>query len=65
VLQAAGRVIRTPTDKGVVLLLDARFIQARYRKLLPGQWNVAEVRSASELREGLQEFWARSNLLGK
>lgn len=40
VVQAAGRVIRTPTDTGTVLLLDDRYLQARYRALLPHWWNL-------------------------
>lgn len=35
VLQAAGRVIRTPRDKGVVLLIDNRFAMPDYRRLMP------------------------------
>jgi Rad3-related DNA helicase len=38
VVQAAGRVIRTETDTGTVLLLDDRFLESRYRKLLPAWW---------------------------
>ena len=41
VVQAAGRVIRTTSDQGVVYLLDDRFGQARVRELLPGWWAVA------------------------
>lgn len=38
VLQAAGRLIRTETDRGRVLLVDDRFAQARYRALYPRHW---------------------------
>ncbi|MCY1287585.1 DNA repair helicase (rad3) [compost metagenome] len=38
VVQAAGRVIRTTQDRGVVYLLDARFTRAEVRRLLPGWW---------------------------
>ncbi|OGS35050.1 MAG: hypothetical protein A2293_15550, partial [Elusimicrobia bacterium RIFOXYB2_FULL_49_7] len=38
VLQAVGRVIRTETDKGVVLLIDDRFTTPLYRKLSPPGW---------------------------
>ena len=38
VLQAAGRVIRTPEDKGVVLLLDDRFAKPEYQRLFPLHW---------------------------
>lgn len=40
VVQAAGRVIRTPSDEGVVHLMDDRFAQAQVRALLPGWWKV-------------------------
>ncbi len=40
VVQAAGRVIRTDTDSGTVLLLDDRYLQARYRALLPAWWRI-------------------------
>ena len=38
VVQAAGRVIRTPIDEGVVHLMDDRFAQAQVRALLPTWW---------------------------
>mgnify|MGYP001943064721 CR=1 FL=1 len=40
VVQAAGRVIRSPEDQGVLWLLDDRFGQPRVRQLLPGWWQV-------------------------
>ena len=43
VVQAAGRVIRTQTDTGAVLLLDERYREHRYRALLPGWWSIAMV----------------------
>ncbi len=41
VVQAAGRVIRTPQDRGVVMLLDDRFTHARARRVLPAWWRPA------------------------
>ena len=41
VVQAAGRVIRTTSDRGVLYLIDDRFSEARVRKLLPKWWNAA------------------------
>ncbi|MCG7601232.1 ATP-dependent DNA helicase [Halomonas sp. McH1-25] len=38
VIQAAGRVIRTEQDRGVITLIDDRFAQPRIRRLLPGWW---------------------------
>ena len=43
VVQAAGRVIRTQTDTGAVLLLDERYREHRYRALLPNWWKIAIV----------------------
>jgi DNA excision repair protein ERCC-2 len=40
VVQAAGRVIRTRQDRGVVYLIDDRFAQPAVRQLLPSWWNV-------------------------
>lgn len=42
VVQAAGRVIRTQQDRGVVLLIDDRFGEARVRHLLPRWWSVTQ-----------------------
>ena len=47
VVQAAGRVIRTPTDQGVVYLMDDRFDREEVRSLLPPWWKVRQIRSAS------------------
>ena len=41
VVQAAGRVIRTPSDEGVVHLMDDRFARAEVHRLLPRWWRVA------------------------
>ena len=38
VLQSAGRVIRTESDRGVILLLDDRFREMRYREVFPREW---------------------------
>src|SRR5664279_3524952 len=59
VLQAVGRVIRSETDHGVVLLIDARFDEVRYRRLFPAWWKYSRVRHADGLREALGNFWKR------
>jgi len=38
VLQAAGRVIRTETDKGYILLIDSRFSEKKYKDMFPSHW---------------------------
>ena len=57
VLQAIGRVIRSETDHGVVLLIDARFNEMRYRRLFPAWWKYLRVRHADGLREAVGRFW--------
>lgn len=58
VLQAAGRVIRTPEDRGVVVLLDDRYTEEPYRHLLPMHWgDVCAVGDAASLAERLRRFW--------
>jgi DNA excision repair protein ERCC-2 len=58
VLQAAGRVIRSETDRGAVLLVDQRFGQRRYRSLFPAGWRPSFVTSPEELRSELDRFWS-------
>ncbi|RTE08706.1 ATP-dependent DNA helicase [Paenibacillus whitsoniae] len=43
VLQAGGRLIRSETDHGVLLLIDDRYVQPRYRSLLPEEWRDYEL----------------------
>jgi DNA excision repair protein ERCC-2 len=57
VLQAAGRVIRTETDRGVVLLIDQRYGSEHYRALLPHHWNPVTIRAQEEFCRELQSFW--------
>ncbi len=59
VLQAIGRVIRSETDHGVVLLIDARFNEVRYRRLFPAWWRYVRVRHLSGLEEAVGSFWRR------
>lgn len=59
VLQAAGRVIRTSEDKGVVLLLDDRFAREEYRRLMPKHWgHMRYLHSNDALKNALADFWA-------
>jgi DNA excision repair protein ERCC-2 len=60
VLQATGRVIRAETDRGVIVLLDERFTQARYRQLFPAHWRSYQVvQTTDEIAENLARFWSR------
>ncbi len=58
VLQAAGRVIRSEEDKGIVLLIDERFANYQYKKLYPRHWShYKEVATLEELGKHIQDFW--------
>ncbi len=57
VLQAAGRVIRTADDRGVVLLLDHRFSQASYRRLFPREWKEYSFVNGENVIDTTREFW--------
>ena len=57
VLQSAGRVIRTERDKGVILLLDDRFQDQRYREIFPREWAGVRTCGMPSLRHQLEEFW--------
>ena len=56
--QAAGRVIRDDTDRGLVLLIDDRFTTFSYRRLLPDHWNGFQVvRTPSAVSSRIRSFW--------
>ena len=57
VLQAAGRVIRTGEDRGVILLLDDRFLGADYEPLFPREWSGRKRVSLREVGGVVQKFW--------
>jgi DNA excision repair protein ERCC-2 len=60
VLQAAGRVIRSESDRGVVLLIDQRFGTARYHALFPSEWRPVVPRSDDDLKIRLDRFWTQT-----
>ena len=59
VLQAAGRVIRTASDRGIIGLLDERFLRSDYRQLFPREWSQYEVHTLDSLPEALEAFWKK------
>lgn len=62
VLQAAGRVIRTAEDVGIIELLDERFLQNDYQRLFPREWEQQSVCQLSNLEEKLVAFWEEKHL---
>lgn len=60
VLQAAGRVIRSDDEKGVVLLIDDRFATPEYGALMPEYWShIKFISSAQDLLSTVVNFWKR------
>ena len=57
VLQAAGRVIRTEEDRGVVALLDERFLERDYVRLFPREWEDHVICRVDDVTESLEQFW--------
>lgn len=57
VLQAVGRVIRSEYDRGLVLLIDARFSQSRYQCLFPAWWQTRVASSVEKIRALAGAFW--------
>ena len=58
VLQAAGRVIRTAKDCGIVLLLDERFQKRQYRELFPREWKKVEDCTLHSVKNKIDTFWS-------
>lgn len=57
VLQAAGRVIRTAEDVGIIALLDERFLTSSYVKLFPREWEDFEVVTVDRIASRVARFW--------
>ncbi len=60
VVQAAGRLIRRESDRGVVCLVDQRFLSAALRDYLPHEWKPLKT-PAAELPAALAAFWNRTD----
>lgn len=61
VLQAAGRVIRTQEDEGVILLLDERLLRQEYTQLFPLEWQDRRETTLARAGEQIKEFWKGRN----
>ena len=57
VLQAAGRVIRTAEDVGIVALLDERFLNRTYQRMFPREWEEFEVVTVNRVAKRVERFW--------
>ncbi len=59
VIQAAGRLIRTKDDVGVIALLDDRFRLLSYRQTFPREWNDAEFTTIDDISLKVTNFWQK------
>lgn len=59
VIQAAGRLIRTKDDVGVIALLDERFRFGSYRKTFPREWNDAKYTTIDDISLKVTKFWQK------
>lgn len=59
VLQAAGRVIRTEDDRGVILLLDERFQREKGKEIFPKEWADCERCRLDIVEEKIRLFWEK------
>jgi Rad3-related DNA helicase len=57
VLQAAGRVIRTEKDQGIVALLDERFLEYSYQRMFPREWQGFSVTNVNGIGNAVSAFW--------
>lgn len=61
VIQAAGRLIRTEEDVGVIALLDERFNYTTYSRTFPREWANRVVTSVQDADKKVKEFWKKIN----
>ncbi len=65
VVQSAGRVIRSAEDRGLVVLMDGRFLQESFTKAMPSDWTHNSVHSlvSKQIIKDISEFWGDECLL--
>ncbi len=57
VTQAAGRLIRTAEDYGIVLLIDDRYSKPEYQQLFPKEWDVFYADDRASCLDRIYSFW--------
>ena len=58
-VQAAGRVVRSPSEKAVVVLMDSRFLQNSHRAAMPTDWNSDKEENlvSNSILRDVSQFW--------
>jgi Rad3-related DNA helicase len=57
VQQAAGRLIRTETDRGIIALLDSRFSWGSNRRMFPREWSDVRTVTINNVSDVVESFW--------
>lgn len=57
VIQSAGRVIRSSTDKGLIVLMDRRFMHGNYLKSMPVDWGLPNTLVSNQILKDIGDFW--------
>jgi DNA excision repair protein ERCC-2 len=59
-VQAAGRVIRSETDRGIIVLMDSRFLESGFSRSMPLDWfdSAAGELVSGEILKDVEDFWA-------
>ena len=63
VQQAAGRVIRTEKDRGIIALLDDRFLNGSCQSAFPAEWQTYEVCTCDSVSDAVHRFWEKQDVL--
>jgi DNA excision repair protein ERCC-2 len=58
-IQSAGRVVRTETDRGVIILIDPRFLETSYSETMPAEWFNESPRElvSNQILQDIKDFW--------
>lgn len=61
-IQSAGRVVRTETDRGIIVLIDPRFLEESYYQTMPKEWFNETPRElvSTKILQDIQSFWEKS-----
>ncbi|MBC7711961.1 MAG: ATP-dependent DNA helicase, partial [Rhizobacter sp.] len=61
-VQSAGRVVRTETDRGLIILIDPRFLQTSYHQAMPNEWfdKSPQELVSQQILQDIKNFWETS-----
>ena len=62
-IQSAGRVVRTETDRGIIILIDPRFLEESYYQTMPKEWfhETPKELVSQKILQDIKDFWEKSS----